>query len=136
MNNRTCIKCNTQLELHTILNVEIDLCPGCGGMWLDEGEIKQLAQTPRDALSEMNKLESGRPGGGAPDVVDVPCPACSGKLLIAVFGPTSIEHCSGCGGVFLDRGELEKAMRLVDSTEATTIVALARSVYTSGTLGG
>jgi Zn-finger nucleic acid-binding protein len=136
MSERNCIKCDEKLKLHTILDVEIDLCPGCGGMWLDDGEIKQLSQRASDALSEMEKLEKGGASGNAKNVIDTPCPACKGKLMIVSFGPTNIEHCSGCGGVFLDRGELEKAMKLVDSTEATTIVALARSVETSGVLGG
>ena len=135
MSKRNCIKCDNTLDAKTILDVEVDVCPGCGGMWLDDGEIKLLAQKPGDALKQAKKLEKGK-SGNARDVVDSPCPACEGKLMIASFGPTNIEHCSGCGGIFLDRGELEKAMRLVDSTEATTIVALARSVSTSGELGG
>lgn len=135
MSKRDCIKCDESLEVHEVLDVEVDLCPGCGGMWLDAGEIKKLAQTPADALEQVAKIDKSKKGKSA-DVIDTPCPACNGKLMIATFGPTSIEHCSACGGVFLDRGELEKAMRLVDSTEATTIVALARSVSTSGELGG
>lgn len=138
---RECIKCGKTMAPHVILDIEIDHCPGCGGMWLDDGEIRALASRPTEALGQLGSLESHIAGFTATDpgmvqtVLDTPCPACGGKLLHAVFGPTVIEHCSSCHGIFIDRGELEKAMKLVDTTAATTIVALARSVQTSGTLG-
>jgi len=144
---RTCIKCNTPQEPIVIVGVEIDRCPNCGGIWLDGGEIKELiarrSSPDGDAQLEaaIDRLSKARPLGGAPpmvagDAVHKACPACSGKLTIAHFAQTQIEHCNACQGVFLDRGELARAMKLVDSNEATTIMALAASVTTSGTIGG
>lgn len=138
---RPCIKCGEALVPREILGVEIDHCPGCGGLWLDDGEVKALAAHPVEALTQLDALEAQIAGftatdpGMPPGVLDRPCPACGGKLTHAVFGPTALEHCNGCHGIFVDRGELDKAMKLVDTTAATTIVALARSVQTSGTLG-
>ena len=124
-----------------VAGVEIDRCEGCGGLWLDGGEIKELAQKPADALSEVQAIDNESASvnptnpGLSPEVLDKPCPACGGKLTHAVFASTGVEHCNGCQGLFLDRGELQKAMALVDTTAATTIVALAKSVETAGTLG-
>mgnify|MGYP006206483035 CR=1 FL=1 len=43
MGKRQCIKCHQGLEPRVILDVEVDICPGCGGLWLDDGEVRQLA---------------------------------------------------------------------------------------------
>ena len=124
-----------------VVNVEIDYCAGCGGIWLDEGEIKALAAQPADALNQVRAFDNQVASVNATDpgltegLLNKPCPACKGKLTHAVFSGTGVEHCNSCHGIFVDRGELQKAMQLVDTTEATTIVALARSVETSGTLG-
>lgn len=142
----TCIKCNSPLEPIVIMGVEIDRCINCGGLWLDSGEIKELiAKRPApgsDAQLEgmIDQLAQIRPTAGAPpprpaDVVNTACPSCGGKLTIATFGDAAIEQCNGCDGVFVDRGELAKAMKLIDSNEATTIMALAGSVTTSGEIG-
>ena len=70
--------------------------------------------------------------------VEVPCPACHGKLTLANLGPIFVEHCSVCDGLYLDKGELEKAIKVlqVRGDEIATIVALARYVVTSGEIGG
>ncbi len=142
---RTCIKCNSPQEPIVILGVEIDRCINCGGLWLDAGELKELvARRPAPGSDEqleakIAQLSRVRPTGGAApsdvDVVNRACPACRGKLIIATFGDASIEQCNACYGVFVDRGELAKAMKLVNSGEATTIMALAGSVTTSGSIG-
>ena len=128
------------MEPLVVVGVEIDRCPGCGGIWLDAGEIKSLAAQPAEALNQITELDHQSPSvnsterGLAKDALEKPCPACGGKLAHAIFGGTVVEHCNGCQGLYVDRGELQKAMELVDTTAATTIVALAKSVETSGTI--
>lgn len=127
------------------MGVEIDRCVNCGGIWLDAGELKALvANRPgpgTDAQLEatIDQLSRARPTDTVPrlaDVASTACPACAGKLTIVNFADSHIEQCNGCHGVFVDRGELAKAMKLVDSSEATTIMALAKSVTTTGSIGG
>jgi Zn-finger nucleic acid-binding protein len=120
-----------------VVGVEIDRCAKCGGLWLDVGEIKQLAQAPDDAMVQAGEIHlavSPTESGLTDGLLDKPCPACGGKLTHAVFDETGVEQCSACHGIYLDRGELQNAMDLVDTNQATTIVALAKSVETSGTL--
>jgi len=31
------------MQVKTILNVEIDICQNCNGIWLDKGELEKLA---------------------------------------------------------------------------------------------
>ena len=37
-----CPKCNTTLSLSERQGVEIDVCPGCRGVWLDRGELDKI----------------------------------------------------------------------------------------------
>lgn len=119
-------------------DVEVDYCPSCRGLWLDRDEIRRLAKKSEETLSELRELvQKGASEEPARSTVVPPCPACGGKLTLAAFGSIQMEHCSACDGVFLDRGELDKAMFVVKARgdEVVTIVALARSVVTRGSIG-
>jgi NADH pyrophosphatase NudC (nudix superfamily) len=37
-----CPKCGQTMSTVTLTGVEVDVCPGCGGMYLDQGELAQL----------------------------------------------------------------------------------------------
>lgn len=145
---RKCIKCSCPQESIDIFGVAIDRCPKCGGLWLDGGEIEQLNEQRNarrddagleEAIARLAKRDSGGPTPVVPSgeqvVRSTPCPACSGKLTSVLFAGSTIEQCNACHGLFLDKGELHKAMELVGSNEATTIMALAGSVTTSGSIG-
>ena len=135
-----CIKCEGQQLLPKMIeDVEIDYCARCGGMWLDSGEVRQLSRS-ESAVEEVRKLEQRKGTEPTPAdqqrALETPCPSCGGKLTLVTFGPTNVERCTSCRGVFLDRGELEKTMRVIgSSSEMTTTIAIARSVVTVGTIG-
>ena len=38
-----CPKCGESLKARNFQKIEIDRCTGCGGIWLDAGEIEQVA---------------------------------------------------------------------------------------------
>ena len=135
---RKCIKCETAMIPKMVEDVEVDYCPSCRGLWLDRDEIRQLADKSEDVLAELRELvQATEPDKTAPSTVKPPCPACGAKLALAVFGSIYMEHCAACDGIYLDRGELDKAMFVVKARgdEIATIVALARSVVTRGSIG-
>jgi len=39
-----CPKCGDTLKVRSFQKVEIDQCNGCGGIWLDAGELEQVAE--------------------------------------------------------------------------------------------
>lgn len=39
-----CPKCGASLKTETIRGIEIDRCPDCQGIWLDQGELETLAK--------------------------------------------------------------------------------------------
>jgi Zn-finger nucleic acid-binding protein len=135
---RRCVKCGQAMVAKMVEDVEIDYCPGCRGLWLDKDEINQLAAKTGQALGELRALvQEGGEGQVSPEHRDRPCPACGGKMTVVLLRSISLEHCLQCDGIFLDRGELDRAMEEFSShaSEIELIVSLARSVA-SGKLGG
>lgn len=39
-----CPKCGEALKVRSFQKIEIDQCSGCGGIWLDAGELEQVAE--------------------------------------------------------------------------------------------
>jgi uncharacterized protein len=39
-----CPKCGAHLEPRVLHDITIEECSGCGGMWLDQGELEELAR--------------------------------------------------------------------------------------------
>ncbi len=70
--------------------VEIDLCPSCRGIWLDEGELRSIC-------------------GLDPSVGRIlTCPKCDHEMHVKTVDGVEIDICPGCSSIYLDRGELEK----------------------------
>lgn len=44
-----CPNCNTSMQNVARSGVEIDMCPGCRGVWLDRGELEKLLEGQREA---------------------------------------------------------------------------------------
>ncbi len=45
----TCPKCGAPLKARSFQKIEIDQCTGCNGIWLDAGEIEQVAGKENDS---------------------------------------------------------------------------------------
>ncbi|GJM18531.1 MAG: hypothetical protein DHS20C14_07440 [Phycisphaeraceae bacterium] len=93
--------------------VVVDRCPGCGGVWLDLGELAQLLGV-EDAKTEIADLDpEAHTHAPASDTVRV-CPR-DGQRLTPVRVPQQahIEYdlCTHCGGTFYDAGELRDLSR-------------------------
>lgn len=128
---RQCVKCDRPMVAKMIDSVEIDYCPDCRGLWLDKDEISLLAAGSDAALDELRELvQDGAEGQFSPPHQDRPCPACGDRMTVVLLRSISLEHCLSCDGIFLDRGELDRAMQEFSAhgTEIEMIVALARSV--------
>lgn len=94
--------------------VQVDRCPTCRGMWLDQGELEQIERTKeRDYTAELREL---------PDLVDkayamasqsaappLDCPNCGRTMERrehAYCSQILIDVCPQCHGVWLDADEI------------------------------
>ncbi len=61
-----CPKCGLELHAIHMRNVDVDACMGCGGLWLDEGELEKVGTAPAQgamaAFLNWFKAEGKPPG--------------------------------------------------------------------------
>jgi Zn-finger nucleic acid-binding protein len=57
--------CTTKLEEETFQTIRIDRCPTCRGVWLDPGELEQIAPDNTNALRAAFDFFAGRSRTGA-----------------------------------------------------------------------
>jgi len=98
--------------------VEVDQCMGCGGVFLDAGELRTIqsaaTKTKSNVLppSHIQRVydrgrEHAEHGDNPPTLM---CPACNGEMASRDWGfgsEVTIDTCLECFGVWLDYSELE-----------------------------
>ena len=110
-----CPRCQTALQARPYETVEVDGCPACGGMWLERGELEKIQETvgndysgelarPDDAAARAYEMarQRARPAIG--------CPKCGRPMAKTECQSASVvlvDLCGGCGGLWLDRGEVQ-----------------------------
>jgi Zn-finger nucleic acid-binding protein len=85
-----CVHCKDEMIVKAVKGVEVDICPDCGGTWLDSGELKEL--TGYD-------LTAGRV---------LTCLRCEKPMQTKMVRGVEIDICPECSSVWLDGGELIK----------------------------
>jgi len=126
--NLTCVKCTSVLDKARVGDVEVDLCPSCGGLWLDHCEVERLGRGKSDDLYRLRTALVGKSQPDAASDTTTSCPACPGQLKEVELGPVHIEYCGKCHGIFLDRGELDAAVKAVAGSTVRQVITLAGSV--------
>ncbi len=107
-----CPACFNPLSSTTIGKLTVDVCRGgCGGIWFDAFELHQVDEPQESTGAWLVHIERD------PNLhVDAgrkrACPKCEDvKLKRRYFSARrriEVDECPGCGGYWLDSGELEK----------------------------
>ena len=92
------------VELH---KAEVDYCLECHGLWLDEGEIDILLESPQ-AKTEFLQFLKGNPSSKE---TRRKCPICRKTMEKKLAGSTTLDQCSREHGIWFDRGELETVVK-------------------------
>ncbi len=108
-----CPACKKVMIEEDFGGVKIDVCKdGCKGLWFDWGELVRLDESDEgfgDTLKEA--LNSTRDKDA--DRGRINCPKCNIPMVAHLsrsLKEVTVDECYGCGGFFLDAGEL-KVMR-------------------------
>ncbi|MCC7531095.1 MAG: Bax inhibitor-1 family protein [Candidatus Melainabacteria bacterium] len=106
-----CPKCKSYMFPGRKKGVQIDCCSNCNGVWLDRGELATITQTGKDIpdAEPMSKTQT-----------NFSCPRCGSNLNEQPYAANNsllIDSCTGCCGVYLDKGELEKIQLLAQQIE-------------------
>ncbi|MGC4115435.1 MAG: protein kinase [Myxococcales bacterium] len=103
-----CPGCGAPMALGHSGGVVVDGCSNCGGVWLDEGEMQQLANRP-SGLVAMSRLYKPT-GEWDLNERERTCPRCHTSLEPHEFNSLRgiwLDRCTTCRGLFLDHGEAE-----------------------------
>ena len=105
-----CPKCKVFLSSSLLYNIEVDYCPRCFGIWLEEEELrwakdekdKDLQWLDIDLWKDEKKFKLSH---GIRN-----CPSCRVPLYEVYYGKSGIivDVCNLCYGIWLDRGEFIK----------------------------
>ena len=120
-----CPQCDSSLKTITYKGIRLETCPGCGGEWLDDSELRHVTKARevrfdpqhRRAVAEATKIK----GVVLADVGrNLVCPKCGGRTDPINYGGNTgliIDRCNQCHGIWLDARELEKIQMLIEGWE-------------------
>ncbi|MBU6411361.1 MAG: zf-TFIIB domain-containing protein [Verrucomicrobiota bacterium] len=122
-----CPRCNTVLEPAEYDGQKIEACPGCQGEWLHAGELQKIVEH-HDAVftaKEIASLDAVNKEiftAEKDDHDELNCPCCENVPMEHFnYGDTSgiiLHKCGECGGVWMDKDQLEKIEAVVDGWKA------------------
>ncbi|MCP4679851.1 MAG: hypothetical protein GY854_31035 [Deltaproteobacteria bacterium] len=108
--------------------IEIDVCPECSGLWLDQQELKEMDDNFFVDMEEIEYEET------APTDEDksLTCPRCESAPTLAKCHPTGFEKvvvdtCPECKGFWLDEGEMGKIRDVSDQLLIASLLPLDES---------
>ena len=99
-----CPKCNVPGFVVEYEGVELDMCPDCGGIWFDRGELDLV-------LGHDHPVEKN-PAHTQEDHHE--CPICLKKMDKVNIGPKArvlVDSCPNECGIWFDQGELGELTR-------------------------
>lgn len=116
-----CPACGSELVEVEVGGVKVDVCKeGCGGMWFDNFELKKFDEPHEEDGEELLNMTT--------DVrADIDrskrynCPKCGDIVMMRHFfsvkKEVEIDECPGCGGIWLDAGELGRIRSLFNTEQ-------------------
>lgn len=137
-----CPRCDRALVVLSWRDMDVDVCPGCRGVWLDQGELEELFERTGarmdDPLLEVLKAEGHRSASRRPHL----CPRCDARLR-EVPVPCGddprpalhIDRCPRGHGLWFDSGELHALLESLPPhcLAGKTLLFLSEMLGFSGT---
>jgi hypothetical protein len=110
-----CPACGRSLTEKTIGDITVDVCEGgCGGIWFDKFELHKFDEQHESLGQELLDIERDESVRLDP-AERRKCPKCQDFVLLRHFfsvkREVEVDECAGCGGFWLDAGELKKIRR-------------------------
>jgi len=107
-----CPACFNELNQMTVGPLTVEVCRGgCGGIWFDAFELQKVDE-PQESVGEWLINVERDPSLRVDSTRKRSCPKCAEiKLKRHYFSAkrrVEVDQCPGCGGYWLDSGELEK----------------------------
>lgn len=115
MANPTCPDCRTEMKKDEEGDITTDVCPKCGGVFLDKGELNTLATGMKGDI-EYCSIDEDFHQDRFPQRS---CPKCLERQMTKVnllrLSDVIFDYCSKCEGFFLEKGEVQEMNRELKS---------------------
>ena len=118
-----CPRCSSVLESIEYDGQIVEVCPDCHGEWLHAGELQKIVEhhdevfTPKE-IASLDAVNQEIFTAEKDDQDELNCPVCGDvRMEHFNYGDTSgiiLHKCTECGGIWMDKGELEKVEEVVD----------------------
>ena len=127
-----CPKCNGKApeKVHGEKLQKLNKCKECEGLWFDQGEMALFGNTDFDIPDMHEKISKG-------EVTKYRCPKCPKLKLIempymndSVFSEFEVhlDFCISCCGVFVDKDEVDKVVKLAEAKKLNYTLADIRKI--------
>ncbi len=103
-----CPVCRIPMQQINISGVVIDECDTCHGLWFDSHELTRLDEISEGEGEDLERILSYQRANDARNE-QLSCPRCTIKMQKRNYfyrSGINIDECYGCGGIWLDAGEL------------------------------
>ncbi|MGD2095324.1 MAG: zf-TFIIB domain-containing protein [Phycisphaerales bacterium] len=116
-----CPACANVLQKVNVGDVEVDVCQGgCGGIWFDNFELSKFDEPHESAGEQLLEIERNE-NITVDHTQRFKCPKCDDIVMMRHFFSVKknveVDECPGCGGFWLDAGELGKIRSLFNTEE-------------------
>ena len=124
-----CANCKNPMITAELENVEIDFCSGCGGVWLDAGELESLLT---DEAQSRHLLASFVAAGQSTEA-GRQCPICRKAMEKVYAGPMDkailLDRCPRGHGLWFDRGELKQVLESETLNQNSKVIQLLKEMF-------
>ena len=124
-----CPVCKSAMVVLELQQVEVDHCFGCGGIWLDAGELELLID---DAARSAKLLESFRIDKECTEAKRK-CPICYKKMEKVIVGVEKpqllLDRCPKKHGLWFDSGELQDILKRAQLDSDSKIQQLLAEMF-------
>ena len=109
-----CPVCREAMVTCELNEVEVDYCPSCTGIWLDEGELEILLGNSDNAHKLLHSFKK------VSDHSEIlrKCPICLKKMNKIIVSdsqnPLILDKCAKDHGLWFDKGELQEIVKRAD----------------------
>lgn len=105
-----CPVCGKDMVMENF-GIDVEVCEnGCKGIWFDHGEL-QLLDQPGEGMGAALEAALRSPRNNHGQRGPIKCPKCGIPMHTHKFErdkEVNVDECYGCGGFFLDSGELNE----------------------------
>ena len=121
-----CPRCGSGLQSKQYDEQVVQVCSKCQGEWLAAGELEKIVEhhdevfTPEE-IASLPAVDKEIFTAEKDDHDELNCPACNVQMEHFNYGDTSgiiLHKCDQCGGIWMDKAQLQKVEEVVDGWKA------------------